>query len=87
MLPKDIYTRLKAHLDYVKRMMPSWISPDQRERGLYADYLFNAIAGEQSPLRTPPGLLIRRPGVVRGSGTRDPLDCRALLAPFNGPET
>ena len=26
-------------------MMPSWITPAQRGKGLYADYLFNAIAG------------------------------------------
>ncbi|XP_020825167.1 metalloprotease TIKI1 isoform X1 [Phascolarctos cinereus] len=44
-LPQDIYCRLKRHLDYVKLMMPSWMTPDQRGKGLYADYLFNAIAG------------------------------------------
>lgn len=44
-LPRDIYHRLKRHLDYVKLMMPTWVTPDQRGRGLYADYLFNAIAG------------------------------------------
>ncbi|XP_077331543.1 metalloprotease TIKI1 isoform X1 [Lithobates pipiens] len=44
-LPKDIYRRLKRHLEYVKLMMPSWMTPDQRGKGLYADYLFNAIAG------------------------------------------
>ncbi|VCW66192.1 unnamed protein product, partial [Gulo gulo] len=44
-LPQDIYCRLKRHLEYVKLMMPSWMTPDQRGKGLYADYLFNAIAG------------------------------------------
>ncbi|KAM6985895.1 metalloprotease TIKI1 [Aplochiton taeniatus] len=44
-LPRDMYRRLKRHLDYVKLMMPSWMTPDQRGKGLYADYLFNAIAG------------------------------------------
>jgi TraB/PrgY/gumN family len=44
-LPADLYTRLKRHLDYVKNVMPSWMSPDQRGRGLYADYLFSAITG------------------------------------------
>ncbi|XP_054433595.1 metalloprotease TIKI1 isoform X1 [Pteronotus mesoamericanus] len=44
-LPRDIYCRLKHHLEYVKLMMPSWVTPDQRGKGLYADYLFNAIAG------------------------------------------
>ncbi|XP_043932684.1 metalloprotease TIKI2-like [Protopterus annectens] len=44
-LPKDLYRRLKSHLEYVKLMMPHWMTPDQRGKGLYADYLFNAIAG------------------------------------------
>ncbi|XP_068031985.1 metalloprotease TIKI1-like isoform X3 [Anomalospiza imberbis] len=44
-LPRDIYRRLKRHLEYVKLMMPTWMTPDQRGKGLYADYLFNAIAG------------------------------------------
>ncbi|KAJ8007471.1 hypothetical protein DPEC_G00117850 [Dallia pectoralis] len=44
-LPVDIYRRLKRHLEYVKLMMPTWMTPDQRGKGLYADYLFNAIAG------------------------------------------
>ncbi|XP_078533660.1 metalloprotease TIKI1 isoform X2 [Lissotriton helveticus] len=44
-LPRDIYRRLKRHLEYVKLMMPSWMTPDQLGKGLYADYLFNAIAG------------------------------------------
>ncbi|XP_068599736.1 metalloprotease TIKI2 [Brachionichthys hirsutus] len=45
LLPRDLYRRLKCHLDYVKHMMPYWMTADQRGRGLYADYLFNAIAG------------------------------------------
>nr|XP_055024787.1 metalloprotease TIKI2 [Misgurnus anguillicaudatus] len=45
LLPRDLYRRLKRHLDYVKHMMPMWMTADQRGRGLYADYLFNAIAG------------------------------------------
>ena len=44
-LPRDLYRRLKRHLDYVKLQMPLWMTADQRGRGLYADYLFNAIAG------------------------------------------
>ncbi|XP_017370443.1 metalloprotease TIKI1 isoform X1 [Cebus imitator] len=44
-LPRDIYCRLKRHLEYVKLMMPLWMTPDQHGKGLYADYLFNAIAG------------------------------------------
>ncbi|AWP11034.1 putative metalloprotease TIKI2-like [Scophthalmus maximus] len=45
LLPRDLYRRLKRHLDYVKHMLPHWMTADQRGRGLYADYLFNAIAG------------------------------------------
>uniref|UniRef100_A0A8C4X7L0 Metalloprotease TIKI n=1 Tax=Erpetoichthys calabaricus TaxID=27687 RepID=A0A8C4X7L0_ERPCA len=45
LLPRDLYRRLKRHLDYVKHMMPYWMTADQRGKGLYADYLFNAIAG------------------------------------------
>ncbi|XP_036409552.1 metalloprotease TIKI2 isoform X2 [Megalops cyprinoides] len=45
LLPQDLYRRLKRHLEYVKHMMPFWMTADQRGRGLYADYLFNAIAG------------------------------------------
>jgi len=44
-LPRELYVRLKRHLNYVKHAMPSWMSPDQRGRGLYADYLFSAITG------------------------------------------
>ena len=44
-LPRDLYRRLKRHLDYVKVMMPLWMTADQRGRGMYADYLFNSIAG------------------------------------------
>ncbi|NXR14904.1 TIKI2 Metalloprotease, partial [Semnornis frantzii] len=44
-LPRELYRRLKRHLDYIKLMLPLWMTPDQRGKGLYADYLFNAIAG------------------------------------------
>lgn len=44
-LPPEIYTRLKQHLEYIKVMLPVWMTADQKGRGLYADYLFNAIAG------------------------------------------
>ncbi|XP_026563001.1 metalloprotease TIKI2 [Pseudonaja textilis] len=44
-LPQDLYHRLKRHLEYVRLMLPHWMTPDQRGKGLYADYLFNAIAG------------------------------------------
>ena len=45
LLPADIYRRLQKHLDYVRHMMPRWMTADQRGRGLYADFLFNAITG------------------------------------------
>lgn len=41
-LPKELYRRLKRHLEYVKTMMPSWMTADQKT---HADYLFNAITG------------------------------------------
>ena len=44
-LPDDIFKRLKRHLEYVRLMMPAWMTTDQKGRGLYADYLFNAITG------------------------------------------
>ncbi|XP_041356941.1 metalloprotease TIKI1-like [Gigantopelta aegis] len=44
-LPTDIYLRLKRHLEYVRANIPDWMSADQKGRGIYADYLFNAIAG------------------------------------------
>ncbi|KAK2841431.1 hypothetical protein Q7C36_013010 [Tachysurus vachellii] len=43
LLPRDIYVRLKRHLDYVRHMMPAWVRAEQR---FYADYLFKAIAGD-----------------------------------------
>ncbi|KAG0430555.1 hypothetical protein HPB47_022589, partial [Ixodes persulcatus] len=55
-LPRDLFERLKRHLDYVKVpvgrsaspqvKMSSWMTADQRGQGLYADYLFNAITGD-----------------------------------------
>lgn len=44
-LPKDIYRRLKEHLEYIREKMPNWITADQKGKGLYADYLFDVIAG------------------------------------------
>lgn len=44
-LPKDIYTRLKQHLEYIREKLPNWITADQKGKGLYADYLFDVIAG------------------------------------------
>ena len=44
-IPGSLYARLKRHLEYVRDAMPQWLTSDQRGRGLYADYLFNAITG------------------------------------------
>lgn len=45
LLPPRMYDRLRRHLDFVRTTMPSWLTADQKGRGLYADYLFNAITG------------------------------------------
>jgi uncharacterized protein YbaP (TraB family) len=42
-LPTTLYQRLKTHLDYIRSIMPSWITPDQLQKGLYADYLFSTL--------------------------------------------
>ncbi|XP_055327277.1 metalloprotease TIKI1-like [Paramacrobiotus metropolitanus] len=43
LLPGDLYSRLKKHLDYIENMMPIWMTDNRQGRGLYAEYLFNAI--------------------------------------------
>ena len=48
-LPPGIYDRLRDHLDWVRQEMQSWITADQAGRGLYADYLYNAITGRVLP--------------------------------------
>jgi len=42
-LPGSVYDRLESHLRWVRGEMGSWLTPDQRERGLHPDHLFNAI--------------------------------------------
>ena len=42
-LPPNIYFRLREHLDWVRDQMHNWMTEDQAGRGLYADYLYNAI--------------------------------------------
>lgn len=44
-LPQDIYTRLKDHLSYIREQMPTWVTDDQKDKGLYGEYLFDIIAG------------------------------------------
>ncbi|XP_062854885.1 metalloprotease TIKI2 [Trichomycterus rosablanca] len=43
LLPRELYLRLKRHLEYVRHMMPAWVRAEQR---FHADYLFKAIAGD-----------------------------------------
>ncbi|CAG5126689.1 unnamed protein product, partial [Candidula unifasciata] len=45
LLPEELYSRLQRHLEYVRTSMQSWMSDDQKRKGLFADYLFNAITG------------------------------------------
>lgn len=45
-LPPELLARLRRHLEYVRAKMSSWMTADQRGRGLYADYLFHAITGD-----------------------------------------
>eukprot|EP00088_Acartia_fossae_P011574 TRINITY_DN15894_c0_g1_i2.p1 TRINITY_DN15894_c0_g1~~TRINITY_DN15894_c0_g1_i2.p1 ORF type:complete len:488 (-),score=49.75 TRINITY_DN15894_c0_g1_i2:119-1582(-) len=42
-LPRGIFNRLENHLRWVRGEMDSWLTPDQRVRGLHPDHLFNAI--------------------------------------------
>ncbi|GFN96816.1 metalloprotease tiki1 [Plakobranchus ocellatus] len=44
-LPADLYYRLQKHLEYVRTSMADWMSEEQKRKGLFDDYLFNAIAG------------------------------------------
>lgn len=42
-IPNDLFQRLKRHLNYIRIKLPSWMSMDHRRRGLYSEYLFNAM--------------------------------------------
>lgn len=44
-LPEELYHRLRRHLEYVRLVLPKWITSDQKSRGLYSEYLYNAITG------------------------------------------
>ena len=44
-LPPGLYSRLRSHLGWVRQEIGAWITEDQAGRGLYADYLYNAITG------------------------------------------
>ncbi|CAG0893972.1 unnamed protein product, partial [Darwinula stevensoni] len=50
MLPRSLYVRIKRHLAYVRGKLPQWLGEESgsgspTRHGLYADYLFKAIAG------------------------------------------
>jgi len=42
-IPSDLYARLKIHMDYVRTVMPSWVTKEQKRKGIDAQYLFSAI--------------------------------------------
>ncbi len=42
-IPSDLYARLKIHMEYIKTVMPTWVTPEQKRGGLDADYVFSAI--------------------------------------------
>ena len=42
-IPRSLYLRLKSHLDYIKNIMPSWITKDQIQKGLTANYLYSTL--------------------------------------------
>ena len=42
-IPPELYAKLKIHMDRVQKEMPSWVTEDQKRRGLDAQYLFSAI--------------------------------------------
>eukprot|EP00094_Tigriopus_californicus_P012027 TCALIF_11621-PA protein Name:"Similar to Trabd2b Metalloprotease TIKI2 (Mus musculus)" AED:0.12 eAED:0.12 QI:0/0.75/0.8/1/0.75/0.8/5/188/491 len=39
-IPSELFLRLKHHLAYVRRSIQHWITPDQIDRGLTADYIY-----------------------------------------------
>ena len=42
-IPSDLYARLRIHMEYVRTVMPTWVTEDQTKKGLDAQYLFSAI--------------------------------------------
>ena len=42
-IPSELFARLKIHMEYIQKVIPSWITPDQEKKGLDAQYLFAAI--------------------------------------------
>ena len=42
-IPSDLYAKLRIHMDRIKTEMPSWVTADQKRKGLDAQYLFSAI--------------------------------------------
>jgi len=44
-LPEGVFRRLESHLSWVRGEMGSWLTPDQRGRGLRPEYLFDSLTG------------------------------------------
>ena len=42
-LPNNTYLRIKEHLEYVRQHIADWMSPNQRVKGIHAEYLYNAL--------------------------------------------
>jgi len=42
-IPTDLYMKLRMHLDYVRKAMPGWLTKDQLDSGLLAEYLFPTL--------------------------------------------
>jgi len=50
-IPSDLYARLKIHMDYVRTVMPTWVTKEQKRKGIDAQYLFfghNCQLGEKT---------------------------------------
>lgn len=42
-IPSELFARLKIHMEYVKTIMPTWVTQDQQRKGLDSQYLFSAM--------------------------------------------
>ena len=42
-IPSDLFARLKIHMEYVRKVMPTWVTDEQKAKGLDAQYLFAVI--------------------------------------------
>ena len=44
-IPSDLFARLKIHMEYIRTVMPHWVTSEQTRKGIDAQYLFSAITG------------------------------------------